>query len=102
MILDEEIPDSPPELRNAVACELYAQLALRNETIDLEAVPGVADAIAHRIAQSFHADWSPPWSTDPIDTEPIGSEAAVFHASALPPSTERYPVFDRPAPTPGR
>jgi hypothetical protein len=95
----DETPDAPAELRNAVACELYAQLALRGETIDLAAAAGVADAVARRLVQTFRIEWVPVWAGEPDDDEPLGSEAAVFHASTMPPasepSAERYPIFDR-------
>jgi hypothetical protein len=95
----DEDPEAPAELRNAVARELYAQLGLRGETIDLAAAPGVADAVARRLVQTFRIDWVPAWIGEPDDDEPLGSEAAVFHASAMPPasepSAERYPIFDR-------
>jgi len=95
----DEDPDPPAELRNAVARELYAQLGLRGEAIDLAAAPGVADAVARRLVQTFRIDWVPTWIREPDDDEPLGSEAAVFHASAMPPgselSAERYPIFDR-------
>ncbi|MEU4238270.1 hypothetical protein [Actinoplanes sp. NPDC026619] len=85
--------EAPAALRNLVACELHAQLALRCETIALADVAGVADAVARRLAQTFRSEWVPAWAGEPDDDEPLGSEAAVFHAGLMP--AGRYPIFDR-------
>jgi hypothetical protein len=85
-------------LRNAVACELHGQLALRGETIGLSDVCGVADAVVRALRHAFRIEWAPPWA-EGDDDGPLGSDAAVFHGSSLPdpeaPGTaDRYPIFD--------
>lgn len=43
------------ELRNAISRELYAQLALRAERIELDAVPEVAYQITRQVEQTLTA-----------------------------------------------
>jgi hypothetical protein len=75
-------------LRNEIACELYAQLPIRNEVIEQEDVTGVAYAVAVRLLRTFHIRWIPPLDED--DT--VGPDAATFHGSQL--GGARYPIFD--------
>lgn len=96
----DEIPAEVARLRNAISCELHAQLALRGETIDLAAVPEVAYAVAARLWQAFAIEWAPRWADEPDDDGSLGVDAAVFHASALP-AADRYPIFDHGWPRPG-
>jgi hypothetical protein len=75
-------------LRNEIACELYAQLPIRNEMIEQEDVTGVAYAVAVRLLRAFQIRWIPPLDED--DT--VGPDAATFHGSLL--GGARYPMFD--------
>jgi hypothetical protein len=75
-------------LRNEIACELYAQLPIRNEVIEQEDVTGVAYAVAVRLLRAFQIRWIPPLDDD--DT--VGPDAATFHGSLL--GDARYPMFD--------
>jgi hypothetical protein len=91
----DEIPAEVARLRDAIACELHAQLGLRCDTIQLEDVPGAAYAIAVRLAYTFRIEWAPPWAEDGEDDESLGPDGATFHGTALPTgSHERYPIFD--------
>jgi hypothetical protein len=47
------------ELRNAIARELHAQLAMRNEKIQLSDVPEVAYAVAANLGYDFRVEWTP-------------------------------------------
>ncbi|MDQ7909168.1 hypothetical protein RB614_32070 [Phytohabitans sp. ZYX-F-186] len=91
--MSEDVPAEVARLRNAISCELYAQLALRGETIDQAAVPEVAYAVAMRLREAFTIEWAPRWDDDPDDDGSLGLDAAVFHASAVP-AADRYPIFD--------
>jgi hypothetical protein len=75
-------------LRNEIACELYAQLPIRNESIEQEDIAGVAYATAVRLLRTFQIRWIPPLDED--DT--LGPDAATFHGSTL--GDARYPIFD--------
>jgi hypothetical protein len=93
----DDISADVARLRNAIACELNAQLGMRGETIILADVPEVAYAVAMRLRHAFRIEWAPRWD-DEDDDGPLGSDAAVFHASAMSePGREpgdRYPIFD--------
>jgi hypothetical protein len=96
---DDEIPVHLARLRNAIACELHAQLALRCETINLADVPEVAYAVAARLGRAFRIEWAPPWEADREDDDSLGLDGAVFYGSGRrderdqgPP--DRYPIFD--------
>jgi len=96
--VSDEIPVDVARLRNAIACELHAQLGMRNESVELEDIPEVAYAVAVRLRHAFRIEWAPRWEDDEEDDESLGLDAAVFHASTMPDrgqsSTDRYPVFD--------
>ncbi|GAA1804354.1 hypothetical protein [Planosporangium flavigriseum] len=83
-------------LRNAIACELHAQLALRGETINLAEVTEVAYAVAIQLGKAFRIEWAPGQESDRDDDDPLSLDAAVFYGSAMPTEgNERYPIFDR-------
>jgi hypothetical protein len=88
----DEMPAELVQVRNAVACELSAQLNLRDETIDLAAVCEVAHAIAVRLGHEFRIEPAPPQQEGRPDDDSLGLDAAAFYGSALP--AEQYPVFD--------
>jgi hypothetical protein len=67
---DDELTGDVALLRNAIAKELHAQLAMRNETIDLADVPEVAYAVAVQLGHGFRIEWAPDW-TDTEDGEPV-------------------------------
>jgi hypothetical protein len=91
----EELPLELASLRNAVACELHAQLALRGERIDLAAVPEVAYAVAVQLSREFRIEPAPARQSDLEDDESLGPDCATFHGSALPAgASDRYPIFD--------
>jgi hypothetical protein len=97
--VSDEIPTDVARLRNAIACELYAQLAMRGETIDLADIPGVAYAVAAQLGHAFRVEWAPCWAGEPQDDASLSLDGAVFRASALPGAGEpgpadRYPIFD--------
>jgi hypothetical protein len=87
---DDELPPHLARLRNEIACGLYAQLPIRNETIEQEDVAGVAYALVVRLIQSFRFEWVRP--ADDADDEEWSLDAATFHGSHLGPG--RYPIFD--------
>ncbi|GAB3149502.1 hypothetical protein GCM10027290_35840 [Micromonospora sonneratiae] len=96
---DHEISADLARLRNAIACELYAQLALRGETLDLADIPEAAYAVAVRLGHAFRIEWAPRWRDEPDDDGSLGPDAAVFHGSTMPSegdqeATDRYPIFD--------
>ncbi len=92
----DEISTELARLRNAIACELHAQLALRNETINLADVPEVAYAVAAQLRHAFRIEWAPRWESDREDDESLGLDGAVFYGSAIPEerNPDRYPIFD--------
>jgi hypothetical protein len=66
--IDDELPPDLARLRNEIACGLYAQLPIRNESIEQADVPGVAYALVTRLVQSFRIEWTRP--AEPVrDTE---------------------------------
>jgi hypothetical protein len=75
-------------LRNEIACELYAQLLIRDDAIAQPDITGVAYAVAVRLQRAFQVQWVPPLDED--DT--LGPDAATFHGSVL--GDARYPIFD--------
>jgi hypothetical protein len=85
-------------LRDAVACELHAQLAMRGEVLHLADIPEVAHIVAMQLRHGFHIEWAPRWTEEEGDDGPLGSDAAVFHASRMSEreseATDRFPVFD--------
>ena len=86
--IDDELPPDLARLRNEITCGLYAQLPIRNESIEQEDVAGVADALVRRLVQSFRIEWVPP----PRDDDDLSPDAATFHGSML--GRSRYPIFD--------
>jgi hypothetical protein len=97
--VSDEISADLARLRNATACELHAQLAMRGETIDLADIPEVAYAVAVQLGHSFRIEWAPRWEGEREDDGSLGLDAAVFYGSAMPNggnqgSTDRYPIFD--------
>jgi hypothetical protein len=68
----DEISMELARLRNAVACELHAQLALRGETIILADVPKVALAVAAQLGHAFRITWAPQWESDRDDDDSLG------------------------------
>jgi hypothetical protein len=94
--------EAQPELvrlRNAVACELHAQLAMRGETIRLADVCGVADAVAVRLDREFRIEGAPSPQGDLQDDDSLGLDSAAFYGSVMPTEndpgpSERYPIFD--------
>jgi hypothetical protein len=95
----DEISTELVHVRNTVACELNAQLALRGETIDLAAVCEVAHAVAVRLGREFRIDRAAPQQGDLNDDDSLGLDGAAFHGSAMPnendqESLELYPIFD--------
>ncbi len=88
-------------LRNAVASELHAQLAMRGETITLADVCGVADAVAVavRLGREFLIEEAPPPGGGLVDDDSLGPDGAAFYGSAMPAedgaeASDRYPIFD--------
>lgn len=66
--IDDELPTDLARLRNDIATGLYAQLAIRHESIEQEDVLGVAHALVVRLVQSYRIEWiRPPEPED--DTE---------------------------------
>jgi hypothetical protein len=47
------------ELRYAITRELHAQLAMRNEKIQLSDLPEVAYAVAANLRYDFRIEWTP-------------------------------------------
>ena len=95
----DEISTELARLRNAVACELHAQLAMRGEVIDLAAVPEVAYAVAVQLGHEFRIEPAPSSHGDLSDDETLGLDGAAFYGSATPDaddrrSADRYPIFD--------
>ncbi|MEV0608663.1 hypothetical protein AB0I61_20055 [Polymorphospora rubra] len=100
---DDQISPALAHVRNEVASELYAQLALRGETIDLADVCGVAYSVAVRLGRGFRIE-AHGFDDGPTDDDSLGPDGATFHGSVLPGgdgrgSRERYPVFDRAWPS---
>ena len=88
----DQIPTDLVGLRNAVSCELHAQLTLRGESIELADVPGVAYAVAVQLRRQYRIE---PYRADLADDDSLGLDGATFHASAMPhTSPDRYPIFD--------
>jgi hypothetical protein len=54
--VSDEVPIELARLRNAVARELHAQLALRGEMIDLAEVPEVAHVVAVQLRREFRIE----------------------------------------------
>jgi hypothetical protein len=59
-------------LRNAVVCELHAQLAMRGEAIQLADVCGVADAVVVRLSREFRIENVPSPQGDLEDDDSLG------------------------------
>ena len=87
--VDDELPPDLAQLRNEIAKGLYAQLPIRNETIEQEDVPEVAYALARRLAQTFRFEWT---AVPEEEEDEVSLDAATFHGSAL--GSARYPIFD--------
>jgi hypothetical protein len=93
--VDDELPPDLARLRNEIAKGLYAQLPIRNETIEQEDVPGVAYALARRLLLSYRMERIalPNEAGDEVgDEDEVSLDAATFHGSAL--GSARYPIFD--------
>jgi hypothetical protein len=75
-------------LRNEIACELYAQLLIRDDAIEQPDITGVGGPVAGRRPRALQVQWTPPLDED--DT--LGPDAATFHGSVL--GDARYPIFD--------
>lgn len=88
--IDDELPPDLARLRNEISCGLYAQLPIRNESIEQEDVAEVAYALTVRLTQSFRFECVRP-AEAPVE-EDWSLDAATFHGSAL--GTARYPIFD--------
>jgi hypothetical protein len=102
----EEISVELARLRNAIACELHAQLAMRCETINLADIPEVAYAVAANLGQSFRIEWASRWEPDRDDDESLGLDSAVFYGSTLQADhgqgqPNRFPIFDHGWPPQG-
>jgi hypothetical protein len=97
------IPDELVRLRNVVACELHAQLAMRGEVIRLSDICGAADAVAVRLGREFRIEEVPSPHGDLEDDESLGPDGAAFYGSVMPNgndrSSDRYPIFDYPWPS---
>lgn len=93
---EDEIPVELARLRDAICCELYAQLAMRRETIEQADVAEVAYAVAVRLRHAYRMEWAPCWeegaAEDEAEGEPLSLDSAVFHGSAG--TLDRYPIFD--------
>ena len=86
-------------LRNAVSCELMAQLDIREGVINLADVAEVAYAVAVRLGHEFRLEWAPPWQYDSEDDESLGPDGATFDGSTMPSGSDQrvpelYPIFD--------
>jgi hypothetical protein len=97
--VSDQIPAELARLRNAIACELHAQFALRGETLNLVDIPEIAYAVAVQLGHAFRIEWAPEWAGEPDDDGSFGPDSAVFHGSALPTGdgqepVDRYPIFD--------
>jgi hypothetical protein len=93
------IPIELAGLRNTVACELHAQLAMRGEMIALADVPEVAYAVAVRLGHEFRIECAPSRQDHLEDDDSLGLDGAAFYASAMPNGdshgpSDRYPIFD--------
>ena len=90
--VEDELPTEVARLRNEIACALYDQLPIRNETIEQEDVPEVAYALARRLLVAYRLERIPgPDEAD--DADEVSLDAATFYGSALSPAS-RYPIFD--------
>jgi len=67
-------------LRNAIACELNAQLALRDERLELADLPEVAYAVAVQLQHTFRIEWAPRWTDQTDETDWLSPDAATYHA----------------------
>jgi hypothetical protein len=77
--MQDETPVELARLRNAISCELHAQLAMRGEAITLEEVPEVAYAVAVQLGRAFRIEWAPSWDED-RDEDFFSLDAATYHA----------------------
>src|SRR5690349_9977095 len=97
---DDELSAELVHVRNTVACELNAQLAMRHETIDLAAVCGVAYAVAVRLGREFRFERVAGQQEGLRDDDSLGLDGAAFYGSVLlshqdpGPAEEHYPIFD--------
>ena len=80
------------QLRNAVARELHAQLAMRGEVIRLADVPEVAYVVAVQLGREFRVECVT--SEQLVDDDSLGPDGATFYGSSLPADGSRYPIFD--------
>jgi len=67
--VNDEIPVDVARLRNTIACELHAQLGMRNEAIEFEDITEVAYAVAVRLRHAFRIEWAPDWGNEDEDDE---------------------------------
>jgi hypothetical protein len=100
----DELPIPLARLRNAVARELHAQLALRGEVVRLADVPHVALSVAVQLEREFRIEEPSSGGAGRDDDESLGLDGAAFYGSALPDGSdlpaERYPIFDHGWPLP--
>lgn len=61
MRLMDDDQDVVARLRESVADELNAQVALRNGSITADDVVAVAEAVAANVDYAFECTWSPRW-----------------------------------------
>jgi hypothetical protein len=95
----DELLGDMARLRNAVSCELMAQLDLREGVINLADVAEVAYAVAVRLGHEFRLERAPIGQCDLEDDESLGLDGAAFYGSTMPRGSdqrvsERYPIFD--------
>jgi hypothetical protein len=94
-----EISGELARLRNTVACELHAQLAMRGEAINLADVCEVAYAVPVRLGREFRIERAPSQQGDLKDDDSLGLDGAAFYGSVMPKENDqrypdRYPIFD--------
>jgi hypothetical protein len=100
----DEVPIELARLRNAVAREMHAQLALRGEKIDLADVPEVAYTVAVQLDREFRIEYDAAGHLGSDNDEFLSLDSAAFNGSALPNGddrrpSDRYPIFDHGWPT---
>jgi hypothetical protein len=78
--LDDDLPFDLACVRNAVARELHAQLAMRGEKLELEHLPEVAYAVAVQLAREFRIQVDPSRYTR-RDEEALSLDSASFYGS---------------------
>jgi hypothetical protein len=97
--LDEDLPFDLACVRNAVARELHAQLAMRGEKLELEHLPEAAYAVAVQLAREFQIRVDPSQYIRP-DEDALSLDSAAFYGSKFYGSNQeqhgdlpdRYPI----------